>query len=127
MPIAEMRRVTVIGHLSQREKILRTLQQLGQFEAINLRDTVTPEEWAALFQPETTSKPAAGVQIKGSDDRLAELKYSIDLVQRFNKEKKSILDQLAGTRVTLTQAEYDEIIQAPDLGGEIYRKGRAID
>lgn len=122
MAIVEMRRVTILGHQSSRDAVVRELQLLGTVQVDDARTALRPEEQETLFGAD----PAAGETLPGrrpeADRRLAEdleqevaqVDFAIGLLDRYFRPKKGVIETFAGIRVLVGERTYRERAQATD-------------
>jgi V/A-type H+-transporting ATPase subunit I len=121
MAVVEMRRVTILGHQSLRGEVLRELQRLGIVQVDDVGQALGEEEQAALFghrdgrgaatlgrKEETAGAEAAGEVAT----QAAQLRRALELLDRFFRPKKGIIETFAGLRVAVSERFYRERAQA---------------
>lgn len=107
MAVVEMRRVTILGHQSAREAVLKKIQHLGVVQVDDVRDALDPEEHSALFGvefPEASTAPVSSD--RAVDEERARVQSALDLLDRFFRPKKGVIETFAGLRTPLTEADY---------------------
>ncbi|HHY46625.1 MAG TPA: V-type ATP synthase subunit I [Firmicutes bacterium] len=115
MAVAEMLRVTVVGHVSEEEKIASLLYDLGAVEI-------------------ATPQPGEDVPLRGRDAsvsdlerRISQAKYCIDFLDRFGKPKKSLIQQFSGGKVIVPEDVFTAYSRDEAFVDEIYEKCRSYD
>ncbi|MDI6871223.1 MAG: V-type ATP synthase subunit I [Bacillota bacterium] len=135
MAVVEMRRVTILGHQSLHEAVLRELQTLGTVQVDDVRQALQPEEREALF-PEngTAGSPAEDGQVSRDrradahlDTQTAQVQRALDLLDRFFRPKKGVIETFAGIRFPLSEKEYRERAQATQRIAELVARARDLD
>lgn len=97
MGIAKMNKVYLIAHQSEKERILGLLQQLGVLEVGDLQaKDAENEAWAGLVESDQALEA-----LQETEKRLAEVRFSLDFLQRYYPEKKSMLAALAGEKTVV--------------------------
>ncbi|HHW14334.1 MAG TPA: hypothetical protein GXX28_05295, partial [Firmicutes bacterium] len=121
MAVVDMRRVTIIGHQSWRDSVLKELQRLGTVQVDDVRSALRPDEQDALFGTaeraaldREQNPPSAGDRHKTAelDAQAGRIKGALALLDRFFGLKKGIIETFAGIRLPLSEAEYREKAQA---------------
>ena len=116
MAVARMKRVTVIGHKSDREQAIETLQNLGNVQVLDLSESEQPV-------PVSDSGPPPAVE---TDEALQEIGFSIGFLDKFQIRQKSLLDSFIGSKVTLDPGKYRRTVAFFDYR-DFYRKCSSID
>lgn len=119
MAIAEMSHITIIGYLADRTAVLQKLQQLG---IIQIEEVPPAEEGVLCPQTASYSEKIAAVE-----EKLARLRYSLELIDRFHRPRKGFLDTFTGSRLFLSLREFERYVEEAEQAEEIYQKARAIE
>ncbi|MDI3281410.1 MAG: V-type ATP synthase subunit I [Bacillota bacterium] len=119
MAIAEMRRITIIGHLADQTAVLQRLQQLG---VVQIEEVSSTEEGALCLQTACCPDQAAAVE-----EKLSRLRYSLELIDRFHPPRKSFLESFTGARLFLSPREFERYVGEEERAEEVYQKARAIE
>lgn len=98
--VTELKKIYIVASKDHREKILDFLQELGAVRIIDLKERAGEEKNVDL------------------DYALAKIKFSIDFLANFKKEKKiklkEKLNKTFSPKINLTQKELDKIISTTD-------------
>ncbi|MGE5507824.1 MAG: V-type ATP synthase subunit I [Chitinophagales bacterium] len=129
MAVVEMRRVTIVGHQSAREAVLEEIQRLGAVQVDDVRDALKPEEYEACFPAGREATPA--LQREPADGRLeeerAQVQFALDLLDRFFRPKKGVVETFAGIRTPLSPREYEERATAEAEVDRLVARARELD
>lgn len=101
MPIIEMKKVFLLAHREEREKVFNLLHRLGTVELVDVRSGGSWAEFRRLLEPEETAEEAARL-----DGKLGEVRYCLDFLQRHFPLRKSFVQQFTGGKLILTPAEF---------------------
>ncbi|MEA4883528.1 MAG: V-type ATP synthase subunit I [Clostridia bacterium] len=101
MAISEMRRVSVIGHESRIDEVVRVLQHLGAVEVSEYGEGLASEEKPTITCPYDPTE-----RLSELDSILADLKYTIDMMGKHRRITKSILENFTGYRLYMTESEW---------------------
>ncbi len=115
MPIVEMKKLYLLAHQEEREKIMGLLQRLGTLELANVQDSPEWEEMKFLMDPDQSADQAGPVEI-----RLGEVRYCLDFLQRYYPEKKNFVQQFTGSKLNLTREKFDGYISRSQMVSEVY-------
>jgi len=97
MAIVKMKKMTLIGLEEEKAEVLKALQEMGSVEIQNIGDL--PEDELELFRKTESSN--ASVEL---EQKLLQVKYTLDFLGRYNKNKKGMLSgKKAVTLSRLTQ------------------------
>ena len=118
MAVARMKRLLVAAHRSEREKLLHELQRLGVVEIEEL-DPKDLEEDAKVM------KETPGDELLPLEDKLGEVRYVLDFLDRHFPPPRTLIEQFAGSRVPIDAEELERIGEFDY--GEIYRECRKLD
>ena len=106
MGIARMNKVYILGHQSDKDRILSVLQQAGLLEINDLsQEDGENQEWAALVE---TDRETEAVQ--KLDSLLSEVNFNLDFLNSYHPQKKGLLDDLFMEKKALSVAEVKEYV-----------------
>lgn len=112
-----MQKVRLIGHESERDRILTVLQDLGVLQIADL--THKKEQTLSGFRPKT---PAAD----DIEAKLVDLRYTIDFLARYDTEKKGFVQSFFNLKELIRPEELTKIAQEYDYR-PIYQQVRQLD
>ncbi|MHB1392669.1 MAG: V-type ATP synthase subunit I [Clostridia bacterium] len=84
MAIVKMKKVTMIALQSERNVIIKNLQEFGSLQVLNLEEQLAVQGFPEL-QPDSDNEAVGRLEAK-----LSQVKYSLDFLSKFNKTKKSM-------------------------------------
>ncbi len=119
MPIIEMKKVFLLGHQQEREKIFSLLHNLGSVELLDVKSGTTWAEFEALLEPDQPPEDVSKIDTIRSD-----IRFCLDFFQRHFPLRKSILEQFTGKKLDLTSGQYAEYVKALDRIEEIHKSCR---
>jgi V/A-type H+-transporting ATPase subunit I len=133
MAVVEMRRVTILGHQPWRDAALRELQLLGTVQVDEARTALEPVEQEVLFGRETGG--AAGGEPTAGDDgaaadleaQVAEVRFALDLLDRFFRPKKGVIETFAGIRFPVSEGFYRERAAAGERVAGLVARAQELD
>lgn len=125
MAIVSMKRVTVIGHHTLREEVLRELQRLGIVHVTGLPDEGVSS--GSGDEPALSSYDTSR-DVSALEQQLAKVNFVLDLIDRFHKVRKSFIDQFANLKVIMGEDEYRCYTSCRDSAvAELYAKARDLE
>ena len=90
MGIARMNKVYILGHQSDKDRILSVLQQAGLLEINDLsQEDGENQEWAALVEKDRETEA-----VQKLDSLLSEVNFNLDFLNSYHPQKKGLLDDL---------------------------------
>jgi V/A-type H+-transporting ATPase subunit I len=113
-----MKRLLVAAHRSEREELLHELQRLGVVEIQEL-DPKDLEEGARVV------KETPGDELLSLEDKLGEVRYVLDFLDRHFPPPRTLIEQFAGSKVPIDEEELEKIGEFDY--GEIYQECRRLD
>ncbi len=119
MPIIEMKKVFLLGHRQEREKIFDLLHRLGTVEMLDVKTTDAWEEFQELLHPEELPESASQI-----DSRRSDIRFCLDFLQRHFPVRKNMLEQFTGKKVDLPEEQYNSYINSLDKIDHIYKTCR---
>lgn len=105
MPMVEMKKLYLLAHQEEQDKIMGLLQRLGTLELANVQNSPEWETMKLLMKPD---QPADQVNLL--ETRLSEVRYCLDFLQRYYPEKKNFVQQFTGSKLDLTLEEFNGYI-----------------
>ncbi|NPV54429.1 MAG: V-type ATP synthase subunit I [Firmicutes bacterium] len=105
MAIAEMRKVTIIGHLADRAAITGELQRAGVMELEAIEEETESGPGPGGAGPGDV-EASTGVETGAVEQRIAELKFCIDFLDKLERVKKGLIQQFAGSKIPVDLDEF---------------------
>ena len=112
-----MQKVRLIGHESERERVLTVLQELGVLQIADL--TNKKEQTLPGFRP----KPP---QANDVEAKLADLRYTLDFLARYDTEKKGFIQSFFNLKELIRPEDLVRIAHEYDYR-PIYQQARQLD
>ncbi len=112
-----MQKVRLIGHESERERVLTILQDLGVLQIADL--TNKKEQALPGFSPKT---PLA----QDLEAKLADLRYTLDFLARYDTEKKGFIQSFFNLKDLIGAEEIERIAREYDYR-PIWQQARELD
>jgi V/A-type H+-transporting ATPase subunit I len=132
-----MKKVVLVAPVSEARGIAETLQELGVLELVreDLQvDGVMPNDGAGAsrasvggIQGDRAGQADDARGLEEIDQRLSELKFCIEFLDRFEKVKKNLIQQFAGGKVPLSESAFEEYGGLYEEGHEVYERCRQLD
>lgn len=122
MPIIDMKKVFLLGHQEEREKILNLLHEQNSMQLVDITGS---NSWAELEELLEPVLPEDGASSNETD--LAEVRYYLDLLQRYYPVRKSFIEQFTGSKIELTEEKYHKYINQKEKFKEISSSCRSIE
>lgn len=122
MAIIDMKKISLLAHQDEREKVIRILRSLGSVELVDVKENAAWTEMSSYLVPDQATEKAANLEIS-----LGEVRYCLDFLKRHFPIKKGLLDQLAGSKIRLTPEEFNDLAQQRDDIKNIYASCRKAD
>ena len=108
-----MTKVRILGHDSLREATVERLQELGVLQLLDV--TQQHKEWLPKHVP-----------TEDVERTLTKIQYVLELIERFQPERKSLLEGFAPVKPAISEDELERLAETFDLEG-IYEQARALD
>ncbi len=122
MPIIEMKKVYILGHRQEREKVFSLLHQMGTVEMVDVKTGEGWQEFQELLEPEQPPEEVPQIDSKRSD-----IRFCLDFFQRHFPVRKSMIEQFTGSRLDLTNEQFNNYIQSLDQVEEIQQACREAE
>lgn len=106
MSLAKMEQIRLVGHEADRERLLALLQDLGVVQISDLTQRL-PQATQGAFAP----KPVRDDHIEST---LAELRYALDFIARYDREKKGFIQGFFNLKDAITPEELIELARSYD-------------
>ena len=103
MPIVDMKKVFLLGHSEEREKIVSLLYEKNSLQLVDVTSGSSWEDFKELLEP---GKPAC--QAADLETSLAETRYCLDFFQRYFPVRKSFIEQFTGGKLELSREQFIE-------------------
>jgi vacuolar-type H+-ATPase subunit I/STV1 len=113
MSLARMQKVRLIGHESERERVLTVLQELGVLQIVDLNNK--KEQSLPGLRP----KPS---QANDVETKLAELRYTLDFLARYDTEKKGFIQSFFNLKELIRPEDLAKIAHEYDYRST-YQRG----
>ncbi len=101
MSIVKMNKLSVIGLESEKEAVMKSLQQMGVVELNDQTEKLQDPEWTALIRRDGDED-----QVSRLESELAEVQTVLDAIARYDTEKKPLF----AMRKPVTEAQYAELL-----------------
>ncbi len=101
MPVAGIKRVYIISHESQKEKIVKKLQKVGLIEVTDIRERLATTDWRVLLKEE--GEP----EIQDLDQKLSELEHTIDFISDFEETDKGFIEGFFSSKIPMKRKEFE--------------------
>ncbi len=115
MPIIDMKKVFLLGHKDEREKIFDLLHDQGSVQLLDVKTGEAWTEFAALLEPLQPEQDPPD-----QEDRLSEARYCLDFFQRHFPVRKGFVQQFTGAKLELTPEEFSAYINRLEQIDTIY-------
>ncbi|MFP4686667.1 MAG: V-type ATP synthase subunit I [bacterium] len=122
MAIVEMHKAFIIGRQSYKQDVLEKLQRLNLLEISEIGSRLEDEQWKQVITSDRIPE-----ELEDTLNKLSELDYAIDFLEKFAHEKKSMLDQLLGIRPYLTEDKFEEKLSREEECEQIYQQSHELD
>lgn len=124
MGIAKMNKVFLVAHQAEKDQVLAVLQQLGVLEVSDLQaKDVESQAWAELVEGDQEQEA-----LQSLEARLADVRFSLDFLNRYYPAKKSMLDALSGSKVAVPAGELNgNAAEWARISDQVYAALRKID
>jgi V/A-type H+-transporting ATPase subunit I len=122
MPIIDMKKVYLLAHREEREKIFNLLHRLGLVELVDVKTGGSWNEFRSLLQPEQAAGP-----VNRLESELGEVRYCLDFLQRNFPVRKTFVEQFAGSKIALSEAEFSGYTGQAERVKSIYASCRTAE
>jgi V/A-type H+/Na+-transporting ATPase subunit I len=124
MGIAKMNKVYLVAHQAEKDKVLAVLQQLGVLEVNDLQaKDVENEAWAELVESDQEQEA-----LQLLESRLADVRFSLDFLNRYYPAKKSMMDALNSVKTPVKAEELKTNAEQWSIAAkEVYGELKKID
>lgn len=112
-----MQKVRLIGHESERDRVLTALQDLGVLQITDL--TNKKEQTLPGFRP----KPPT---VNDLEAKLAEVRYTLDFLARYDPEKKGFIQSFFNLKDLIRPEQIEQIAREYDYH-PIWKQARELD
>jgi V/A-type H+-transporting ATPase subunit I len=103
MAVAKMKKLYLVAHQSEKDKVLSILQQSGVVEIGNVQamDEVAGEDWTELVV-----RDHAQEELHEKEAALREVNFALDFLNRHYPAKKNFFDAFGGNRVPMSAGDF---------------------
>ena len=124
MGIAKMNKVYLVAHQAEKDNVLAVLQQLGVMEVNDLQaKDLEDQAWAELVEGDQDQE---GLNVL--EERLADLRFSLEFLKRYYPAKKSMMDALNDIKTTVSAGELtNTAVKWAAVSEEVYVALRKVD
>ncbi len=117
MSLAKMEKIRLVGHETERERVLAVLQDLGVVQITDL--TKEDPQTIPGFAPKQ-------FETNSLESTLTELRYTLDFIARYDQEKRGFIQGFFNLRDSITTAELAQLAQSYDYGA-VCEQARRLD
>jgi V/A-type H+/Na+-transporting ATPase subunit I len=122
MALVAMKKVFILSLTDYKDSLIKQLQEMGILQITDLREKMQEPEWAELLREEQLSDEISQLDIK-----LSELKFVIDMLERFVGRKKSFIESFTGSKVPLKKDLFQAYAEKDDECFEVYRQLKGLE
>ncbi|EEG77561.1 H(+)-transporting two-sector ATPase [Dethiobacter alkaliphilus AHT 1] len=124
MGISKMNKVYLVAHQAEKDQVLAVLQQLGVMEVNDLQaKDLEDEAWADLVEGDQEQEA-----LNTLEERLADVRFSLDFLKRYYPAKKGMLDAINGEKKSVLANELaDTAAQWAETTDQVYAALRQVD
>ncbi|MBS4008645.1 MAG: V-type ATP synthase subunit I [Clostridium sp.] len=124
MGIAKMNKLYLVAHQAEKDKVLNILQQLGVLEVNDLQAKDAEDQaWAEMVEEDQEQEA-----LQSLEARLADVRFSLDFLQRYYPAKKSMLAALSDSKMVVDSAQLgSNAILWDNVSTGVYTALRKID
>ncbi len=122
MPIIDMKKVYILGHRQERTRVFNLLHKMGTVELLDVKSGEGWKEFQDLLEPEQLPDNISQIDSKRSD-----IRFCLDFFQRHFPIRKSMIEQFTGSRLDLTDEQFNSYIEALEQVEEIYKACREAE
>lgn len=116
MAIVKMKKAHIIALQSEKQNIINKLQKFGGLHVINIEEQIAEEKYLELTADSDNDK------VNQLEARLAQVKYSLDFISKYDKNKKAAQQ----SKQQVNDEEYQKYLSGEKLE-EIFNQCREID
>ena len=117
MAIVKMKKTTIIALQSEKEKLVKKLQEFGALHIIDLGAEITEGHWDELEADEENESTSQ------FESKLAQVKYCLEFLKRYDASRRSAF----APKVKIGEAQYCQYLDESQRVDEIFEECRAID
>jgi V/A-type H+/Na+-transporting ATPase subunit I len=123
MPIIEMKKVFLLGHNQEKDKIFDQLHNMNLVQLLDVKNGKNwDEEFESLLEPDQPGESAAEY-----DEQLSMIRYCLDFFQRHFPVRKNFVQQFTGAKLELSTDQYHKYIEDLEKVEEIYESCRRLE
>ncbi|NYT00628.1 MAG: V-type ATP synthase subunit I [Methanocellales archaeon] len=101
MAVADIKRVYIISHGSQKEEIISELQKVGLVEVTDLRERLATTDWKLLL------KEWGEPELRELDKNLSELDHTIDFLSDFEENSSGFIAGFFSPKISMKKKEFE--------------------
>ena len=119
-----MKKVYLIAHQAEKNNVLAILQQIGVLEVGDLQDKDAENTaWAELVESDQEQDA-----LQDLENRLGDVRFSLDFLHRYYPAKKSLMDSLGGAKVAISAGEFNgNAAEWTNVSENVYKALRKVD
>ena len=117
MAIVKMKKVSLIALQSEKEPIVKRLQEFGGLHVLNLEEWVTEDQHKDLLIDNESDK------VNQLEAELSQVKFAYEFVSKYDKAKKKMFEQ----KLQVSEKEYSENLNEKQKMNDVYEQCKAID
>lgn len=122
MAIIDMKKISLLAHQDEREKVIRILRSLGSVELVDVKENAAWTEMSSYLVPDQATEKAANLEIS-----LSEVRYCLEFLKRHFPINKGLVEQLGGSKISLTTEEFTNYAKQESEIKKIYSSCRKAD
>ena len=122
MPIIEMKKVFLLAHKQEKEKVFDLLHHLNLVQLLDVKNEKSWDEFSSLLEPDQPGDSAAEY-----DERITMIRYCLDFFQRHFPVRKSFIQQFTGAKLELSPPQYNQYVEDLEKVQEIYESCRRLE
>lgn len=122
MPIIDMKKVYLLGHQQEKEKVFNLLHQMGNLELLDMKNSRAWNDFEMLVEPDKPDDSISQI-----DDNLAKIRYCLDFFQRHFPIRKNFVQQFTGAKLDLSSGQYNEYIEQLEQVNVVYDSCRQAE
>jgi V/A-type H+/Na+-transporting ATPase subunit I len=122
MPIIEMKKVFLLGHRQEKEKIFNLLHRLNTVQLLDIKSGKSWDDFEKLLEPDQPGESAAEF-----DNRLSMIRYCLDFFQRHFPARKGFVQQFTGAKLELTPEQFSDYVNDIDQVRDLYDSCRLLE
>jgi len=118
-----MKKVYLLAHQADKERVLSALQQAGLLEINEITGTEEAADWVTLLARDQEQQA-----LQELEGRLAEVKFNLDFLNRYHPVRKGLLDDFLAEKKSFTAGEMEQLATGwADASSKVFAAAKAIE